>query len=144
MLPEVAVTVAEPKPIAFASPAVPFALMPTIDGFADVHCTEEVRSCLVPSVKVPVAANCKLVPSGSDGAGGEIASEASTAVVTVTVVVPLTPEYDAVIVVEPSPLAVAIPELEIVAAAVLDELQVAELVTSRLLLSLYLPVALNC
>lgn len=92
MLPEVAVTVAEPKPIALASPAVPFALMATIDGFADVHCTEEVRSCLVPSVKVPVAANCKVVPSGSDGAGGEIVSAASTAAVTVTVVVPLTPE----------------------------------------------------
>ena len=36
------------------------------------------------------------------------------------------------------------PELEMVAAAVFDELHVEELVRSRLLLSLYLPVALNC
>ena len=92
MLPEVAVTVEEPKPMAMASPAVPFALMPTIEGFADTHCTEAVTSCLLPSVKVPVADNCRVVPSGRDGAGGEIASDASAAAVTVNVVVPVTPE----------------------------------------------------
>jgi len=68
----------------------------------------------------------------------------SVAGVTVSVVFPLTPENDAVIVVDPTPLLVAIPALEIVAMAVFDELQPVWLVRSLLLLSLYLPVALNC
>lgn len=47
-------------------------------------------------------------------------------------------------VVEPCPLVVAMPEFEMVAAAGFEELQDAEVVRSLLLLSLYLPVALNC
>jgi len=73
-----------------------------------------------------------------------MASDVSVAGVTVSVVFPLTPENDAVIVVDPTPLLVAIPALEIVAMDVFDELQPVWLVRSLLLLSLYLPVALNC
>jgi len=47
-------------------------------------------------------------------------------------------------VVEPGDFVVAMPALETVAALVFDELQVAELVRSLLLPSLYLPVAVNC
>lgn len=46
--------------------------------------------------------------------------------------------------VDPCALLVAMPALEIVAVLALEELQFAELVRSRVLLSLYVPVALNC
>ena len=136
MLPEAAVTVEEPSPMAIASPAVPFALIPTTAELAEVHCTDAVMFCVLPSVKVPVAANCTLVPSGKEALDGETASEASAAAVTVKVVLPLTPEYVAVMVADPCALPVAMPVLEIVAAAVFEELQVAELVRSRVLWSL--------
>jgi hypothetical protein len=48
-----------------ASPWLPAALLivatKTID---DAHCTEPVMSCVLPSVKVPVAAYCCVVPTG--------------------------------------------------------------------------------
>ena len=95
-------------------------------------------------MKVPAAVNCAVVPSAMDVVAGETASEARAGAVTVRVVLPLTPEYAAVMVVEPGDLAVAMPVLETVAAPAFDELQVADLVRSLLLPSLYLPVALNC
>jgi len=45
---------------------------------------------------------------------------------------------------EPTALLVAMPVLETVAVLVFDELQVAELVRSLVLWSLYSPVAANC
>ena len=144
ILPKVAETVDEPRPVAFASPGVPLALMLTTDGLPEVHCTDAVISRELPSVKVPKAASCRVVPSGKDGFSGEIASDASAAAVTVRVVLPLTPEKFAAIVVEPGDVAVATPVLEIVAVAVFDELQLAEFVRSLLLWSLYWPVARNC
>jgi hypothetical protein len=89
MPPEVAVTVAEPTPVAIASPKVPFALIATSDELPDVHCTDAVRFCVLPSVKVPVAASCTLVPSASAALAGDTASEASAAALTVKVELPL-------------------------------------------------------
>jgi len=126
MLPDAAVTVDEPSPVAIARPAVPLALMPTTAELPEVQCTDAVTSCVLPSVKVAVAANCAVVPSGKDAEGGVTASEASTGAVTVKVALPVTPEYVAAIVVEPGALVVAWPELETVAAAAFEELQVAE------------------
>jgi len=45
---------------------------------------------------------------------------------------------------DPCAFVAAMPVLEMVAAAVFDELQAAEFVRSLVLLSLYWPVALNC
>ena len=95
-------------------------------------------------MKVPVAVNCWVVPSGTDAVAGATASETRAALVTVRVEVPLMPESVAVMVVDPGALLVAIPTLEMVAALVFDELQVEELVRSLLVWSLYVPVALNC
>lgn len=92
MLPELAVIVEEPSPVALANPKVPFALMATAAGLPDVHCTDAVMSRVVPSVNVPVAESCTVVPSGSDALAGATASAASAAAVTVRVVLPLTPE----------------------------------------------------
>jgi hypothetical protein len=89
MLAEVAVTVAEPIPVAIASPNVPFALIATSDGLPDVHCTDAVRFCVLPSVKVPVTASCTLVPSANDALAGDTASDASAAELTVKVALPL-------------------------------------------------------
>ena len=93
---------------------------------------------------MPVAVNCTPVPSGRDALAGVTAIEARTGAVTVRVVLPPTPEYVAVMVVEPCALLVAMPVLETVAALVFEEVHVAELVRSLLLLSLNLPVAVNC
>ena len=95
-------------------------------------------------MKVPVAAICKVAPSGADPLAGEIASDTSVGAVTVSVALPLTPENVAVIVADPGALLVAMPPPVIVTALVFDELQLAELVRSVLVLSLYVPVALNC
>lgn len=141
MLPDEAVTLVDPIPVAAANPV---GLMPTIDGLPVAHCTDPVIIWVLPSVKVPVAASCKVVPSGNEGAGGVMASELRTAAVMVRAALPLTPENVAVMVVEPCAFVVATPALEIVAAVVFEELQLAELVRSLVVWSLYVPVALNC
>jgi len=144
MLPTVAVIVEVPRAIPFARAGVPFILMPATAGLVDAHCAEAVISCVLPSVNVPVAVNCKVAPSNTDPLPGEIASDTSVGAVTVSVALPLTPENMAVMVADPGPLLVAMPLPAIVTALVFDELQVAELVRSLLVWSLYVPVALNC
>lgn len=136
MLPEVAVTVVDPSATPSAIPAAPFALMPTIEVLPDDHCTDDVITCELPSLNVPVAASCKVVPTGKEGFAGEIVSVVSAAAVIVTVVLPLTPEAVAVIVAEPNALDVAMPVPEIATAVGFEELQLAELVRSRVLWSL--------
>jgi hypothetical protein len=62
ILPEIAVMVEVPGAFAFASPGAPFTLIPATEVFAETHCTDLVRFCVLPFVKVPVAANCTVVP----------------------------------------------------------------------------------
>src|SRR5437667_1903800 len=79
---------------------------------------------------------------------GVTAIEVRVAAVTVSVVLPETPPKVAVIVVVPAATDVARPcdppALLIVATAVLDELQVTWVVRSCVVLSLKVPVAVNC
>ena len=98
---------------------------------------------MLPSLNVPIAVNCTVAPSATDAFAGDTTSETSVADVTVKAALPLTPELVAVIVLDPGVLPVVTPELETVAAVEFDELQLAALVRSLLLLSLYLPVAVN-
>ncbi len=56
---------------------------------------------VVPSVKVPVAVNCWVVPSGMEGIAGVTAIDARAAAVTVSVVEPETEPEMAVMVVVP-------------------------------------------
>jgi len=58
-------------------------------------------SCELPSLNVPTAANCCVLPRLHVTVAGEIASETSVPVPTVSVVVPDTPEAEAVIVTDP-------------------------------------------
>jgi len=146
-LPEAAVMVAEPAPTDVASPAL---LIVAIDISEELHVTCVVRSCLLLSEKIPVAVNCCLVPRAMLGFVGVTSMETNVTVAafTVRVVLPEIAPDVAVIVVEPSEKAVASP-LEptvslTVAMAGLKELHVTDDVRSFLVLSEYIPVALNC
>ncbi len=88
--------------------ARPAALMVATDGAADVQVTRPVTFWVEPPVKVPVAANCCVVPSGIDALAGVTDRPSSAAGVTVSVVCPDTPPEEAVIVVMPTSFAVPI------------------------------------
>jgi hypothetical protein len=60
-----------------------------------------VMSCELPSLNVPIAANCCVPPRLQVTVAGEIARELSVPVPTVSVVVPDNPEAEAVIVTDP-------------------------------------------
>src|SRR5690348_16758012 len=78
-----------PEALAVANPA-------TLGAFATVATLAEeelqwvvnVMSCVVPSLKLPVAANCCVPPTEMVGLPGVIASETNVPVPTVSVVVP--------------------------------------------------------
>src|SRR6266705_2322314 len=142
MLPSVAVIVAVPFLLAFAKPFDPPALLiVTTPGLDELQVTWVVRSCIVLSLKVPVAVNCWVSPSGRLGLAGVTAIEVRVAAVTVSVVFPETSPKVAVIVMGP-PAATDVakpcepPALLIVDTAVLDELQVTWVVRSCVVKSL--------
>jgi hypothetical protein len=99
------------------------------------HVAVAERSCVVLSVKVPVATSCWVKPSAREGLAGVTAIEVNVAAVIVTAVVPLivTPETesaaDAEIVELPVAKAETIPLLTLATLA-LEELQVADAVKS--------------
>jgi hypothetical protein len=105
-VPEVALTVAVPVPTLCPSPAL---LIVAVVGVSEDHVAVLVRFCVLPSVNVPVAVNCSVVPSAIDGVAGVTAMETSVAAVTVSVVDPLMEPVVAVIVAVPSPTPLANP-----------------------------------
>jgi hypothetical protein len=123
MPPELAVMVAVPIPTLLASPA---ALIVAVVSVSEDQVTVLLRFCVLPSVNVPVAVNCCVVPNASAGVAGETASETSAAEVTVSVVDPVTDPTLAVIVAVPCPILLATPckpaALLIVATAGVSEL----------------------
>lgn len=103
---------------------------------------------LLPSENVAVAVNCSARPRGKLGFAGLTLSEVAAALVTVSDAVPeIAPEV-AVIVVLPPATPCAKPwvgdELPMVAAAVFEDVQVTLPVMFCVLLSLKVPVAMNC
>lgn len=143
--PDFAVMVVVPAPTLVASPWLPAVLlMVATVGVEELQITEVVRSCVLPSVKVPVPANCWVVPCTIVALAGVTTSETRVAAVTVRVVDPLTPLEAAVIVVVPIALLVASPVVLMVATVVCEELQVTEVVRSCVLPSVKVPVAVNC
>ena len=106
--------------------------------------TELLRSCVLLSVNVPVAVSCSVKPMISELLGAVTVIDCRAAAVTVsTKVFEVTPLLTAVMLVEPIPVPVARPVLLTVAAAVLEEVQIAELVSNWVLPSLKVPVAVN-
>jgi hypothetical protein len=86
----------------------------------EVQEAEAVKSCVLPSEKVPVAVNCCITPTGMEGFAGVMAMDTRTAEVTVMVVLALLPPKLAVIVEVPTLAAVARPVLLMVAALLLE------------------------
>src|SRR6266851_8681541 len=99
--------VVDPVPTAVARPAV---LMVATPAAADeLHVAVLVRFWVLPSLYVPVAVNCCVLPLAIDGFAGVTAMETSVAAVTVRVVLPETAPEVAGRVVDPLPTAVARP-----------------------------------
>jgi len=97
------------------------------------------------SVYVPVAVNCSVVPFAIEGFAGVNAIDTNVAAVTVSVFAGLvTPFSDAVICDVPTPMPVAKPAELIVATPGVPDTQVACVVRFCVLLSEYVPVAVNC
>jgi len=141
ILPELAVMVVVPAAIAVARPLL---LIVATDGFDELQVTCEVRSFVVPSENVPVAANGWVAPILILGTGGERDMEDRVADFTVRVVLPeILPEL-AVTVVVPAAAAVARPLLLTGATDGFDELQVTWEVISWVDASENVPVAANC
>lgn len=144
-VPALAVMLAIPIPVLCASPTL---LIGAVETVSDDHVAVLVISCVLPSVNVPVAVNCSLVPSAIDGVAGVTANDTSPAVLTVSVVDPLTEPEVAVIVAVPSPTLLPKPcvgaALPIVATVAVSELHCTVLVIFCVLPSVYVPVAVNC
>jgi len=111
-------------------------LIVATEGTVELHPPLGVRSWVVPSLKVPVAVNCRAVPSGIDAVAGLIAIETRLALVTVNVVDPVTGPEAALMVVDPGAMLEANPVLLIVAVAAVLEDHVAVLVKFCVLPSL--------
>lgn len=150
MIPEKdAVIMVSPVPTEKASPSKPGAMLKlATDVFEELQVTDVVKSCVLPSVKCPVAVKGWVKPTIILAETGETVIVPSTACVTVSVVEPETPPKSAPIVVVPTPTDVASPldpdVLLIVATPVFEELQVTEEVMSCVVLSENVPVAMNC
>ena len=140
--------VAFPGPTLVANPFRPTVLLivATVEG-EELHVTALVRSCVLLSVYVPVALNCSVAPCVIVGFAGVTLSEVRVDD-TVSIVDPEIPFRAAWIVAFPGPTLVANPfrptVLLIVATVEGEELHVTALVRSCVLLSEYVPVALNC
>jgi hypothetical protein len=117
--------VAKPPPVIVA----------TLEG-NELHITILVKFCMLPSLYVPVAVNCCVVPAAIEGFVGVTEIEARTGEVTVSVAVPRTSPKAAMIVVPPVMTPVARPVELIIATGFVAELHVTVEVTSCMLPSL--------
>ena len=138
--PNVAVIVVVPMVDEVASPSEPAALlMIAIAVFEEAQVTDDVRFCVGPSVNIPVAINCCVVPLAILGLTGVTSMETSAAAVTVNVVLPEMSPDVAVIVVVPTVNPEASPfkptALLMFATAVFEEVQVTDDVISIFVLS---------
>ncbi len=124
--PEIALIVADPVPTEVARPEE---LTVAVPGTDDVHVTD-VKSCVLPSSKVPTALNCCSVPKAIETAFGSTSIDMRCAATTVKVVVSLRDPTVAVMVVCPAPAVVATPEPLILATELEAELHVTPLARS--------------
>jgi hypothetical protein len=135
-----AVTVPEPVDSAVAKPAASICTA----GLELAQVTDEVTSCVVPSLYVAVAWNCVVVPTANVGFDGVTVIETSVAGVTVSVVLLVVELYVAVIVEDPAATVVARPFASIVAMDVEELDHTTDVVRSCVVPSAYVPVAVNC
>jgi len=94
--PELAPIVAVPAAMQFANPATLGAFAIVATGADDeLQWLFSVMSCVLPSLNVPVATNCCVLPAGAVGAVGVRATETSVPVPTVRLVLPVIPDAEA-------------------------------------------------
>ena len=88
--PEVALIDVVPALLALAKPGTlgAFAIVATL-ALEELQCTTAVRSCVLPSLNVPVAENCCVPPIFTVLVSGKMLIEVSVPLLTVTVVCPL-------------------------------------------------------
>jgi len=140
--PEAAVIALVPAPTPVANPATGFVATPEV---AELQVAVLVISFVDLSEYVAVAVNCCVFPTTIEAVAGVTAMLTTVGAVTVNVAgADVFPAAVAVMFVLPVATAVANPLAEIVATLVLAEAHVAELVKSFVLLSEYIPVAVNC
>jgi hypothetical protein len=129
--PDVAIIVADPTAAPLARPVAFTVATPVLE---DVQLTEDVRSLVLPSVNVPVALNCSVVPRAIAGLAGLTARDASLGGDTVSAAVPIVEFMVAVMVAVPSATLVARPLLPVtllsVATAVEEDDQATVVVRS--------------
>ncbi len=123
--------------------ARPEALMVAAAGVEEVQTTDAEMSCVLLSLKAPMAVNCFVELVGIVEFAGVTAMDTKVAAVTVKDAVPLTNPDVAVIVVVPVPTLVASPVVSMVATELEEEDQANE-VKSCVLPSSKLPTAVNC
>jgi len=138
--PKVAVITVVPVAMLLARP---WLLMLAATALDEVQITEPVMSCVLASLKVPVAANCFVVPTAMLEFPGVTATETTVAPVTVREAVPLTEPEAAVTVVVPVPRLVAKPVGSMVATPFDDEDHLTD-ASNCVLPSSKLPIAVNC
>ena len=130
-----------PGSTAVASPA---ALIVATVVVSEVQVAVAVITWVLSSLRVAVAVNCWVVPSAMAGALGVTAMLSMVAALTVRLALAVCPSKLAVISEFPGASAVASPPVLMVATVVVAEVQVVELVTSWVELSLKVAVAVNC
>jgi hypothetical protein len=131
-----------PTPMPVAKPAELIVATPVVP---DTHVACVVRFCVLVSEYVPVAVNCCVSPLAIDGLTGVTAIDTSVAAVTVNVSAGLVTPFSAAVICDvPTPAPVAMPAEVIVATDAVADTQLAWLVRSCVLVSVYVPVAVNC
>jgi hypothetical protein len=138
--PTVALMVTVPGTNVVANPALS---IETTVGSDELHVTDA-RSTELPSLNRPVATKDWVTPRATEAWSGERMIDVRVGALTVTVLDPVIEPIVAVIVVLPATFAISIPLLSIEATVLSDEPQVTCDVRSCELLSLQVPVALNC
>ena len=90
-------------PVVVARPEAlgPFVMVATVED-DELQWVLNVMSCVVASLKVPIAANCCVLPMVTDGLAGVIATESRVPVPTTRVAAPVMPELVAEIVTVPA------------------------------------------
>ena len=109
----------------------------------ELHVTEFVRVCVLPSLNVPVAVNCFVVPTAMLELMGVTAMDTNVAPDTVSDAVPLTDPDVAVMVAVPVPTPDTIPVASTLATEVGAALHVTDC-SNCVLPSSKLPIAVNC
>ena len=123
--------------------ANPLLSIVTKEAADELQSTDAVMSCVVLSLKIPVAVNCLVAPMGIVELAGETESETRVAFVTVTAAVPLIPPEVAVTVTLPAATPVASPDELTVSKFCAEADHVTE-GSSCVLPSSKIPVALSC